>query len=68
MSVADPEFPRGGLLSYPPGGANMILPNFPQNCMKLKEFGLGEAVRIPYAPIDPPMQVKHLSTCRAWLI
>ena len=30
--VADPGFPRGG-------GANTILPKFPKNCMKLKEFG-----------------------------
>ena len=38
--VADPGFPRGGEL--PGAGAgrqHTNLPNFPKNCMKLKEFG-----------------------------
>ena len=39
LSVADLGFPRGGGANSPGGGANMILPNFPKNCMKLKEFG-----------------------------
>ena len=33
ISMADPGFPRGG------GCQHTILPNFPKNCMKLKEFG-----------------------------
>ena len=43
--VADPGFPRGV-------GANTILPNFPKNCMKLKEFGppLGA-----HPTLDPPL-------------
>ena len=34
ISAADPGFPRGG-----GGGQHTILPNFPENCMKSKEFG-----------------------------
>ena len=38
-SVADPGFPRGGGANSPGGGRqHTILPNFPKNCMKLKEF------------------------------
>ena len=41
-SVADPGFPRGGGANSPGGGRqHTILPNFPINCMKLKEFGPG---------------------------
>ena len=50
-SVADPGFPRGGGTN-PKGGQHTILPNFPKNCIKLKEFGLGG--RINHAPFDPP--------------
>ena len=40
-SVADPGFPGGGGANYPGGEGcqHMILPNFPENCMKSKEFG-----------------------------
>ena len=38
--VADPGFSRGGDANSPGGGGqHTILPNFPKNCMKLKEFG-----------------------------
>ena len=40
--VADPGFPRGGRANSPGGWGgrqHTILLNFPQNCMKLKEFG-----------------------------
>ena len=38
--VADPGFPRGGGTNSPEGGRQQtILPRFPKNCMKLKEFG-----------------------------
>ena len=46
-AVADPGFSRGG-------GVNT--PNFPENCMKSKEFGRpggGRASLTP--PLDPPM-------------
>ena len=33
------SFPRGGGANSPGGRQHMILPNFPKNCMKLKEFG-----------------------------
>ena len=36
--VADPGFPRGGGANSSGGRQHMILPNFPKNCMKLKEF------------------------------
>ena len=39
--VADPGFSRGGGANSPGGGGrqHMILPKFPKNCMKLKDFG-----------------------------
>ena len=37
--VADPGFPRGGGANSPGGRQHTILPKFPKNCMKLKEFG-----------------------------
>ena len=41
-AMADPGFPRGGGANPPGGGGHQytILPKFPKNCMKLKEFGL----------------------------
>ena len=38
-SVADPGFPRGGGANSPGVHQHRYLPNFPKNCMKLKEFG-----------------------------
>ena len=29
----------------------MILPKFPKNCMKLKEFGFGGGGRVPLSPL-----------------
>ena len=37
--MADLGFPRGGGANSPGGCQHVILPNFPKNCMKLKEFG-----------------------------
>ena len=45
--VVDPGFSQGGAPTLP----HMILPNFPKNCMKLKEFGRGEA---KFYYVDPP--------------
>ena len=43
------DFRRGGGANSPGGRQHTILPNFPKNCMKLKEFGPpGE--RVPRAP------------------
>ena len=38
-AVADPGFPRGGGTNPSGGRQHTIWPNFPKNCMKLKEFG-----------------------------
>ena len=49
-TVADPGFSRGGGVN-PPGGGGVNTPNFPENCMKSKEFGCpGGGVR----PSRPP--------------
>ena len=53
--MADPGFPRGGGANSPGGRQHMILPIFPKNCMKSKEFGpRGGASLAP--PLDPPLQ------------
>ena len=49
--MADPGFPRGGGANFPGGRQHTILPNFPKNCMKLKEFGPPGGPRIPRAPL-----------------
>ena len=51
-SVVDPGFPRGGGAR---GHQHTILPNFPKNCMKLKEFGPRGASFT--APLDPPLKM-----------
>ena len=40
ITVADPEFPRGGGPTPEGVRQSIILPNVCQNCMKMKEFGL----------------------------
>ena len=49
------DFPEvGRQLSEGRGGCqHNILPNFPKNCMKLKEFGPPGSV--PRGPLDPPL-------------
>ena len=56
--VADPGFPRGGGANSPGGGGRQhtILPKFPKNCMKLKEFGPPGGARPLRPPLDPPLQ------------
>ena len=49
IPVADPGFPRGGGAN-PGGRQHTILPNFPKNCMQLKEFGPG-ATCVPRTPL-----------------
>ena len=49
-SVADPGFPRGGGANSSGGCQHTILPNLPENCMKLKEFGPRGAC-VPHAPL-----------------
>ena len=63
--MADPGFSRGGGVNPPGGGrepsrGGVNTPNFPENCMKSKEFGRpGGGVRPSRPPLDPPM---HLCT------
>ena len=50
--MADLGFPRGGGANSRGGRQHTILPKFPKNCMKLKEFG-----RCPkFYYVDPPLQ------------
>ena len=52
--MADPGFPRG---EGGGGAPTYDLPNFPQNCLKLKEFGLqGGGGCVPRDPLDPPVK------------
>ena len=53
--VADPGFPKGGGANPQGGDVNLLFgQKFPENCMKMKEFGPGgEASLTP--PLDPPM-------------
>ena len=46
------DFPEEGA-STPGGRQYTILPKFPKNCMKLKEFG--PRGRVPCALLDPPL-------------
>ena len=61
-------FPRGG---REPSRGGVNTPNFPENCMKSKEFGRpggGRASLTP--PLDPPMEVTELPFIRfgkSWL-
>ena len=51
--------PRWGC--QPSGGhQHKILPNFPKNCMKFKEFGPREGANVPHAPLDPPLHWSNL--------
>ena len=54
-AVADPGFPRGGGANSPGGRQHTILPYFPKNCMKLKEFGSGGGARPKFYYVDPPL-------------
>ena len=51
LAAADPGFPQGGANS-PGGRQHTILPNFPENCMKSKEFGRPGGGG---APLNPPL-------------
>ena len=48
LPVADPGFSRGGGVNPSRGGVNT--PNFPENCMKSKEFGRPGGACVPHAP------------------
>ena len=57
VTVADLGFPRGGGANSLGGHQHTILPNFPKNCMKLKEFGPpGGRARPKFYYVDPPLR------------
>ena len=59
----DPGFPRGGGANSEEGGRqHTILPNFPKNCMKLKEFGPPEGTRVPRGPLRSATDI-HVCLC-----
>ena len=82
LPVADPGFPRGGGVNPRGWGANLLFgQKFPENCMKMKEFGPRGAH--PWRPLlDSPMLAaqnpfcikvvldigRSGSNCRAWNI
>ena len=56
--MADLGFPRGGGANSPGGRQHTILPKFPKNCMKLKEFGpRGGGARPKFYYVDPPLKI-----------
>ena len=52
------DFPEEGGANSPGGRQHMTLPYFPENCMKLKEFG-PQGVSL-VAPLDPPLNTDDL--------
>ena len=52
-AVADPGFRPGGAPTPRGGRQHTILPIFPENCMKLKEFGPRGGVRPKFYYVDP---------------
>ena len=51
-SVADPGFPRGGGANPQGWGTNLLFgQKFPENCMKMKEFGPRRGARVPGTPL-----------------
>ena len=50
------DFPEEGAPTLQGGRQHTILPNFPKNCMKLKEFGPpGGGARPKCYYVDPPL-------------
>ena len=67
--VADPGFPRGGGANALGGGGSQhtILPNFPKNCMKLKEFGPPGGARPKFYYVDPPLESVEEKIKNQWI-
>ena len=59
LSVADPGFQVGGGANPP--GQHTILPDFPQNCMKLKKIWT-----VGGAPVDSPLLLSSNFLISAW--
>ena len=52
------DFPEEGAPTPQGGRQHTILPNFPKNCMKLKEFGpQGGGARPKFYYVDPPLEL-----------
>ena len=49
------DFPEVGVPTLQGGHQHMILPMFPKECMKLKEFGPGRSARPKFYYVDPPL-------------
>ena len=56
LSGADPGFPVGGGVNPPGGHQHTILPNFPKNCMKLRNFWATGGGGCP-PPLDLPLTI-----------
>ena len=68
--MADPGFPPGGAPTPQGGRQHTILPKFPKNCMKLKEFGPGGGGAHPkFYYVDPPLlfQPSYIGTFPVYL-
>ena len=57
MQLRIQDFPEEGAPTLQGGGGRQhtILPNFPKNCMKLKEFGPRGGARPKFYYVDPPL-------------
>ena len=54
------DFPKGGAPTPQGGRQHTILPNFPENCTKSKEFGCPGGGAPPAPPLNPPLlSMKH---------
>ena len=53
------DFPEEGAPTPQRGRQHKILPKFPKNCMKSKEFGPGGGRTSPVPPLDPPLAGLH---------
>ena len=59
ISAADPGFPWGGAPTPQGERQHTILPNFPKNCMKSKEFGHPGGVHALHAPPKSATEYLH---------
>ena len=59
--MADPGFPRGGGAKSRGWRQYTILPKFPKNCMKLKEFGPGGRPKFYYVDLSLRSRFQNLS-------
>ena len=53
------DFPEVGEPTLQGGRQHTILPNFPKNCMKLKEFGPPGGARPKFYYVDPRLEINE---------